>query len=494
MAVTDTLKNKYTVLYPSGDTINWLGLNGEVEISAVPGKQAYKIRVRVRIDTDYSLWFSPIGKLSISCNGVTMKTIYDDAAMKITNTSGSHAYGQWTDWYDFEWAVSSAQSSIKIVACVDLNHIRGETTKELGGPDYNSRPGQHFNKLYAYNTINVSGIVLGRKPSITSLDNNNKYTINGTTKDGVSNDTTSLSIKINGDFGEPTATINWKYGNASGTTYSNPFTLSGLTAGTSYTVNVQLTNNIGSSSWVPITIRTRHDDPVVSLSLDSRDLETLTFEWGSDKPLASSEYKIDSGSWINLGGTGTSGTFVAKWFDPNTEHTIYFRGISTVDYDSRNSNTVSASGITYDMGRIIDISDCIFGENISLDITNPSSRDLELLIETIGNEDASFVFTDATEGTYIFNPTQVQLDEMYKCYSNANTIPIKFKLTTIGENSNWSDSIHEEILTLTGIAKTAHIGISNKPRRCQVWIGDENNSPRRVVMWAGVDNTPKRTI
>ena len=83
---------------------------------------------------------------------------------------------------------------------------------------------------------------------------------------------------------------------------------------------------------------------------------------------------------------------------------------------------------------------------------------------------------------------------MYKCYTNTNDIPIYFLLTTNGDNKNWNDIQQNKILQLTGIAKTAHIGINNSPRRAQVFIGDENKKPRRSVAWVGVSDIARRCI
>lgn len=49
-------------------------------------------------------------------------------------------------------------------------------------------------------------------------------------------------------------------------------------------------------------------------------------------------------------------------------------------------------------------------------------------------------------------------------------------------------------MILTGIAKTAHIGINSKPRRVQVWVGDASQKPRRAVTWVKPLEKIKRTI
>ena len=68
-------------------------------------------------------------------------------------------------------------------------------------------------------------------------------------------------------------------------------------------------------------------------------------------------------------------------------------------------------------------------------------------------------------------------------------------VTTHGEWKDWQDDQQDKTLSLTGIAKTGHVGDENNvPRRVQFWIGDENNIPRRAVCWVGVNGVAQRTI
>lgn len=364
--------------------------------------------------------------------------------------------------------------------------------------------GSSDNKKLIVQTITLTAPEAGKPPEKPTLTNNNKYNNPATgIQSGVSASTTSLTIGVSTtQWGEPDAAkIYWECNNGGGsgnTAKASQFTINGLKAGTTYTVTVYLKNSKGSSSSSSITIRTKYNAPIVSISLDDVDLEQLIFNWSSDKSLKSTEYKIDGGSWVSLGQTGTSGTFTAQWFDPKTTHTIYFRGTSTNALDALLSSQKSASGTTHDRGHIVSIGDCTFGLNIELDIESESDKQLKIEVWTEGNGlSPRFIYDNIGSGdrTWTFVPTQDQLDKMYRCYPKSNTIPIHFLLTTHGEWKDWEDDQQDKTLTLTGIAKTAHAGDnSNKPRRCQVWVGDSSNKPRRAVGWVGVDGQSRRTI
>ena len=270
-------------------------------------------------------------------------------------------------------------------------------------------------------------------------------------------------------------------------------------------------NSIGSTDWKSLTIRTRYEPPEISLPSHTVDLECFTINWESTKPLKSLSYKIsdvagstDLCDWTAIAITSgdTSGTFETcvddVWMYPKTEYMITFKGVSTDEYDYLDSNQPTLTDTTFDRSHITNTSSCIFGLPVDITIVGESEKLHNLKIWTEGNSlTPTFTFDGIEKGYYTFTPTQDQLDQMYRSIPNTgNTVPIHFLLTTHGDHLDWEDTQFDTTLTLTGIAKTAHVGDeSNKPRRCQVWVGDENNKPRRVVMWVGdSDQKPRRTI
>lgn len=474
---------------------SWIGAQFKIEIDYNSTKTAYAVKVYACINARGEMHWTGNANLVVECNGVK-KTVGVNYRMYDSYPVGE-GLGGWDGPVEFEFGAPGDTTLAFSILQIDLT----PTTGDNGRPGvYHRGDGGNIQYFTLRNySIDVSGIPLGEKPTLTSLENNNKYNNPSTgIQNGVSASTTSISIKATVDWGDPTATLHWSCNGKSGTSRSATFTISGLSPGKSYTVSVYLSNDIGNSATRTITIRTRHNSPVVSISLSDVDLEQLVFDWESDKNLKSTEYKIDDGEWTDLGQAGTSGFFTAQWFDPKTTHTIYFRGTSTNTLDALTSSEKNASGTTHDRAHITNIGECIFGLNISLDIESESDKQLQIKIWVEGNGSSpEFIYDNIGTGdiTWTFEPTQDQLDQMYRCYPKSNEIPIHFLLTTHGEWKDWDDDQHDKILLLTGIAKTAHFGdSSNKPRRCQVWFGDENNIPRRAVVWTGVDNKARRTI
>lgn len=322
-------------------------------------------------------------------------------------------------------------------------------------------------------------------PALSQLSNTNQY--NNST--AISASTNSISIGWT-ESGGPTNRYYRLNGGNWISVNSSTITISGLTAGTSYTIEVYASNVDVSSNTLSTVIRTRHNTPVVALTYSSNKLDSLTFNWTSDKPLISSQYKVNDGSWVSSS-TGTSGTIIVERLTPNTTYTIYFRGVSTSAYDSLSSNEDSDVGTTLNMARIVSIGNCIFGNSISITISNVTTNTAKLKIWTTGNlKQPEFEF-NVVNGENIFNPTQDQLDQMYRCFTNSNSVPIYFSLTTIGTWGNWTDTEQNKSLQLTGIVKTGYIGINNNPRRGQLWLG-QDNVPRRAIMWIGDDNNKPR--
>lgn len=496
MALIDVVTGRVGPTCTGGGSHNWIDAQFRIMVDYNSTKTAYAISVYGCINSRGEMHWSGDAALVATCNGKTSR-VPVNYRMYSSYPEGS-GLGGWDGPATFEFG-APGDLSLNFKLTIDLTPTTGD----------NGRPGVYHRSdggnitaftLSSY-SIDVSAIPLGKKPELASIVNNNKYKNPATgVQDLVSASTNSIAIKANvTDWGEPTATLEWSCGNKSGSTSSSTFTVTGLSAGTSYTIKVYLTNSIGNSETKSITIRTRHNIPVVTISLSDVDLEQLIFNWTSDKELKSTEYKIDNNSWVSLGQTGKSGTFTAQWFDPKTTHTIYFRGTSTNALDALLSNEKNASGTTHDRAHITNIGDCIFGLTISIDIESESDKQLKMEIWTEGNDlTPLFTFDNIGVGnrTWIFDPTQDQLDQMYRCYPYENNIPIKFLLTTHGEWKDWEDDQQDRTLILTGIAKTAHIGDeSNKPRRCQVWVGDESNKPRRVVCWVGDESRKaRRTI
>lgn len=482
MAYTDTFYiYSVPVTCTGSGSHDWITADFKIVAAINSSNTAYDVNVYARIDATGRMNWTGDGILRVTCNGKTSAkaVVLEMRAPGVTIWDGPASF------------VFGAPGEVSLNMNIDLDLTSTTGTNGNPGPTHNSDGGnmQHF----YYNNYSIK---IGQDgglpplivaPTISKLINTNQHNNNS----GISASTNSISVSWS-----ESGTITNRYYRLNGGSWksvSSPSVeLTSLSEGTSYTIETKSSNSAGDSNILSTVIRTKYNSPVVTLTHNSNNLDSMTFKWTSDKSLASSQYKINEGAWTNSG-TGTSGTITIEKLSPNTKYTVYFKGVSTSAYDSLNSNEVSSNGTTLDMARITDISDCIFGTPISISIKHPSSNTAKLKIWTTGNSRKPEFEINVVNGKNTFNPTQSQLDEMYKCFTTSNSIPIYFSLTTVGKWSEWDDVQQNDSLELTGIAKTAHIGVDNLPKRAQAWIGVDN-IPKRSVEFIGVNGIPKRCI
>ena len=369
--------------------------------------------------------------------------------------------------------------------------------------------------------IDYSELEVGEPPTLTRLKNYSPYVYEDNTKELVSKYEDKIEVGWDGSWGDPADDSHFYYkidgGNEIDAGHVYPTVITGLTPGTSYKIDAYVKNSIGSTGWATITIRTLHSPPKVTYT-NTTDLEEFIIHWESDKPLYNMSISVKDTETdetvlasvrTGLKPGDKSGTFKTCECEnlkspktvilkPNHEYSVLVNGIATDDFDDRSFALDEFTAKTLDISHITAVSACTFGLPIDITIEGESEKHHKLKIWTEGNDLLpTFVFDDLEKGVYTFNPTQEQLDKMYRSIPNTgNTVPIHFLVTTHGDHLDYDDQQVDKTMTLTGIAKTAHVGdASNNPRRCQVWVGDANNNPRRVVMWVGDGSgNPRRTI
>ena len=531
--VSGNLGNGYCTLWNhnTGDTMTVYNLyiDAQYEIGAVPGKRAYQVKVKFRLAATSRMQYSGLHcSLSVYCNGVCIANNTDSATLGLqgTGSSSQPIYSQYSPEYTYEYQVSSQQSTINLQCIGDLSDVTGINTGVKGGPDSNSHKNYHYNKLYCSGSINVEGITIGQPPTLNYLINKSPFEYNGQKKDDVSKYEDKIELTWSGSWGDPANDSHVYYrvndGSVVDAGHIDPFVISGLSPGVMYKIDAYVKNSIGSTGWKSISIRTMYEVPTVSHTITS-DLEEFIIDWESNKPLEtltcevyevsaddqSAKTKVIAANVPITSGdkTGTFKTCILPPYPdetgncvlkPKTLYEVVLSGISTWEYDCREFTLTHPDLYTLDISHITAVSACTFGLPIDITIEGESEKHHKLKIWTEGNSLLpTFVFDDLEKGVYTFTPTQEQLDKMYRSIPNTgNTVPIHFLVTTHGDHLDYDDQQVDKTMTLTGIAKTAHVGdASNNPRRCQVWVGDANNNPRRVVMWVGDGSgNPRRTI
>lgn len=328
-------------------------------------------------------------------------------------------------------------------------------------------------------------------PVIANLRNTNPY--NGHTSVSASMDSISFAFDSTGEDA-PTKTYYsfgdyWREIPNSALSY----TISGYQPGTTVRFNVLGSNEAGNSNILDGVIRTRYENPVVSASVVSAGLESLTVNWSSTRPLKQLDYSIAGGYEIVQLSGQTSGQLVLTGLSPGTQYPIYINGTSTDEYDTLGSATITIYGTTAGIPKITSISSITHGQSFTVTISNPSNLSTTLKLWVTGNNvrmDKSINTT--TNGNVTVTLTESEWDKVYRTFPKANTHTLYAQLVTHA-SKDYNDTQQSKTITLTGIQKTAHVGVSNKPRRCQVWVG-VSNKPHRCVTWVGVNNTPHRTI
>ncbi len=246
----------------------------------------------------------------------------------------------------------------------------------------------------------------------------------------------------------------------------------------SYSDNINTTQ-----SWTLDTLITA--PTINSLTLKSRTINSLTFAFTCTKA-DTFYYKLSTSStWIRgSSGSITSGTFTISNLNPNISYTINFiaRNWISESSDTYMDSTSSASGTTYQIGQISNISDFNHGDNTVIGITNPSGSSLNLVMK-IGN--TQILSKTASTGNNTISFSDTELDNIYKLYGSGNTLTATFILTTAGTYTNSKTAT----ITLTGNQKTAY---TTGKKRAKVYVG-VNGIVKKAVVWIG-NNGRKRCI
>ena len=459
---------------------SWITADFKIEIVANPENTAYITSVFTRIDSEGRMNWTGDATLRVACNGQSKSHVVKLAMYE----SGTTA---WDGPAVFTFSNVIGRLTLDLDFDLDLTITTG--TNGNPGPTHNSDGGnlQHFYYNNYIITIGDGGVApLLNPPTVSSIVNTNP--LNGNS--GISANYNSIGISWT-----ESGTVTERYYKVDNgdwiSTSSASATITGLSEGTAYTITVKSSNSAGSNE-ISTIIRTRYIAPSIGLSLISKTIETANISWTSTKKLSNLQYKVGSGNWVTISNiNSSSGNVAIDKLRPNTSYTIYFKGVSAPEYDSLSSDEVTISMSTLDIAQIISVGECIFGNSISFNIKKPSTNNAKLKIKVLEDKTEEFEF-DVHDGVNVFTPTQDQLDKLYKCFSNTDSILLGFTISTIG-NSTWTtDQISNE-LQLTGIAKTAHVGVNNTSRRAQAFIGIDG-TPRRAVVWIGVDNKPRRCI
>lgn len=251
-----------------------------------------------------------------------------------------------------------------------------------------------------------------------------------------------------------------------------------------YSYNVE--NVSGSNSW---ELDKFERYATISISENSKDINSIKVNWSSNATISSAKYSIDNGVNYSAykGVNAKSGTVTIDNLEPNTTYKIKIR-IKRADNSLETTSSVLTIK-TYDYAKFTNLNNSNFADSIEISKNNESSlnNNLELLIN-----DEIILSRNNITNNYNLIFTQEELDKIYKKYGNSNTLVAKYKLITVCNNISYTDT-QEKNIVLTGNAKTSRLNINNTNKRAKVYISI-NGVIKEAIVWVGVNGTPKRCI
>ena len=291
---------------------------------------------------------------------------------------------------------------------------------------------------------------------------------------------TSVQYSLNGGSWTDITTVSGTWNSTSGAT----FRISGLTANTTYKVQVRIqAYNSGLWTYSNTISGTTHAKTVPTISLSSKTVNSITVTSGCNVTVSSTQYRIKASNG-NYGSYQNSATFTG--LSPNTTYLIEVKKVGTASGETGYATITVA---TYSFATI-SASNFNLGDSFNINISNPSGQSIEFFAETLinGQRENTVRVTSISAGTHKITFSDNELDMIYKKMGTGNSTLIRIGVRTIGTYYDWKDVT----CTLTGNQKTAHLGVNNVQKRAKVFVG-VNSSVKRAVLWIG-NNGRKRCI
>lgn len=297
---------------------------------------------------------------------------------------------------------------------------------------------------------------------------------------------TSSSITVSSGCNVSVSSTQYRIKQGSGNygNYQNGATFSGLSANTTYTIEVKkVGSESGETGTATLTVST-YNRTIPTIALSSKTVNSITVSSGCNVSVSSTQYRIKQGSG-SYGSYQNSATF--SNLNPNTSYTIEVKKVGS---DSGEAGTATLTVSTYDIARIT-APDFILGDNFNVTITNPSGQAIEFFMETLNGStrENTIRIENTTAGTRTITLNDNELDMIYKKINTGTSTTIRIGVRTIGTYYAWQD----KTCTLTGNQKTGHVKVNNSWKRAKMWV-KVNGSWKRAVLWVKENNTWKKTI
>jgi hypothetical protein len=221
---------------------------------------------------------------------------------------------------------------------------------------------------------------------------------------------------------------------------------------------------------------------ITSFECTAKTVNTMTLSFTTDVSCDYAQYKLDNGSWTNLHNDG-----VIASLTPNTTYSVKIKVRRTDSQLWTESDAISVT--TYDIAKITSAPNIDHGSNDVIQISNPSSATMSLVLK-IGN--TQILSKTPTTGSNTITFTDAQLDTIYKLYGNGNTLTLTHTLSITVNSTTYTDT-KTCTITLKGNQHTMRTNVNGTWKRGNIWT-KVNGTWRRAVVWTKVNGTWQRGI
>ena len=342
--------------------------------------------------------------------------------------------------------------------------------------------------LSANTTYNIKTRVRRKDSQLTTDSSALSVTTHAKTVPTISlSSRTSSSVTVSSSCNVTASSTRYRIMKSGGSygSWQTSATFSGLSANTTYTVQVEKVGQAsGEAGYATVNVTT-HQKTIPTISLSSKTINSITVSSGCNVTASSTQYRIKTSSG-NYGNYQTNASFTG--LSPNTTYVIE---VKKVGQASGESGTATLNVTTYQIATISSASNFNLGSSEVVNYSNPSGSTIAIGIYLTDGATALAGYRTASGTSYTSNFTDTELDTIYKKIGTNNSITVRIYLRTTCNSTNYY-STKDVTVTLTGNQKTAHIGVGGVQKRAKVFMG-VNGSVKRAVMWIG-NNGRKRCI